>query len=213
MPASSIRQYRAVAIGVSTGGVSALKQLLGSLPVEFPLPLLVTAHISPDSDDGLAVLLDTLCTIRVKEADEHDPLSPGTVYLAPANYHLQVEQDGFLSLSVDSPVNFARPSVDVLFETAAIAFGPALIGIILTGAGFDGSRGLQRVKELGGMVIVQDPADAEADSMPKSALAAVTPDFIVPLSELAPLLTALCRRDDRRSAGTGRAASGPPKVK
>jgi two-component system chemotaxis response regulator CheB len=191
MRKSNGRKFKAVVIGVSTGGVAALKLLLRALSADFPIPILVATHISPDAGDGLAVLLDTLCTIRVKEADELEALIPGTVYLAPANYHLQIEREGFLSLSVDAPVNFARPSVDVLFETAAVAFGPALIGVIMTGAGFDGSRGLKRIKELGGLTIVQDPADAEADSMPRSALAAVTPDHLLPLKKLAPLLLKL----------------------
>lgn len=191
MRKSNSRQFKAVVIGVSTGGVSALKLLLGALPADFPIPILVTTHISPDADDSLAVLLDTLCSIRVKEADELEPLAAATVYLAPANYHLQVERGGFLSLSVDAPVNFARPSVDILFETAAVAFGPALIGVIMTGAGYDGSRGFKRIKGLGGLTIVQDPADAEADSMPRSALAAITADHVVTLKELAPLLSKL----------------------
>jgi two-component system chemotaxis response regulator CheB len=191
MQKSSGRQFKAVVIGVSTGGVSALKLLLGALPADFPVPVLVATHITPDSDDGLAVLLDTLCAIRVKEADEQETVRSGTVYLAPANYHLLVERGGFLSLSVDPPVNFARPSVDVLFETAAGAFGRALIGVVMTGAGFDGSRGLKRIKELGGLTIVQHPADAEADSMPRSALAEVEADHVTTLKKLATLLLKL----------------------
>jgi two-component system, chemotaxis family, protein-glutamate methylesterase/glutaminase len=191
MQKSSGSQFKAVVIGVSTGGVSALKLLLGELPAEFPIPVLVATHITPDSDNGLAVLLDTLCAIRVKEADEQETVKSGTVYLAPANYHLLVERGGCLSLSVDPPVNFARPSVDVLFETAAVAFGRTLIGIVMTGAGFDGSRGLKRIKELGGLTIVQNPTDAEADSMPRSALAEVTADHVATLMELAPLLLKL----------------------
>lgn len=186
-------RYQAVVIGISTGGVAGLKTLLHALPERYPLPVVIVAHISPDSGSGLAHLLDDYCAIRVKEADELEPLTPATVYLSPPNYHLQVERGGFLSLSVDAPVNFARPSVDVLFETAANAFGPALIGVIMTGAGSDGSKGLKRVKELGGLAIVQDPADAEAASMPRNALAAVTPDHVVPLKDLAPLLVKLGR--------------------
>jgi len=106
-------------IGVSTGGVSALKLLLGALPADYPLPILIVSHITPDADDGLAVLLNTFCAIRVKEADEREAIKPGTVYLAPANYHLLLERGGTLALSIDPPVNFARPSVDVLFESAA----------------------------------------------------------------------------------------------
>lgn len=181
----------AVVIGVSTGGVSALKMVLGALPKNFPVPLLVVTHITPDSDNALAVLLDTLCGISVKEADEMEVLVPGTVYLAPANYHLLVEKSGHLSLSIDPPVNFARPSVDVLFESAADTYGPALIGVILTGAGFDGSKGLAKIKINGGVTIVQDPTDAEMDSMPISALQLHNADHVVPLKEIPPLLVRL----------------------
>ena len=191
MQKSSGNQFRAVVIGASTGGVSALKILLGELPADFPVPVLVATHISPDSDDGLAVLLDTLCAIRVKEADEQESMVPGTVYLAPANYHLLVERGGNLALTIDPPVNFARPSVDVLFESAAEAYGPELIGIILTGAGSDGSKGLLKIKDRGGMAIVQTPADAEMDSMPRSALQLLKADHVVPLKEIPPLLRQL----------------------
>ena len=191
MQKNSGNQFRAVVIGASTGGVSALKILLGELPADFPVPVLVATHISPDSDDGLAVLLDTLCAIRVKEADEQEHLVSGTVYLAPANYHLLVERGGNLALTIDPPVNFARPSVDVLFESAAEAYGPELIGIILTGAGSDGSKGLLKIKDRGGMAIVQTPADAEMDSMPRSALQLLKADHVVPLKEIPPLLRQL----------------------
>lgn len=188
MKKSNVRPFKAVVIGVSTGGVTALKRLLGALPVNFPIPILVTTHITPDSDDALAVLLDSLCAIRVKEADEHETITPGTVYLAPANYHLLIERSGNLSFSIDPPVNFARPSVDVLFESAAEVYGAAVIGIILTGAGFDGSRGLLKIKNNGGMAIVQDPVDAEMDSMPRSALKLLKADYVVQLSEIPALL-------------------------
>lgn len=183
--------FKAVVIGVSTGGVSALKKLLGALAPDFPLPILIATHIMADSDDALAKLLDTLCAIRVKEADEQEIILPGTAYLAPANYHLLVERGGVLALSVDPPVNFARPSVDVLFESAAGAFGSMLIGVILTGAGFDGSNGLLKIKQNGGVTVVQDPADAEMDSMPKSALKLVKVDHIAKLNEIPGLLTRL----------------------
>lgn len=191
-------RYRAVVIGVSTGGVLALKQILAALPIDFPIPVLVVTHITPTADDGLAQLLNSQCSIRVKEADEEEPLAPGTVYLAPANYHLLVERSGVLELSVDPPVNFARPSVDVLFESAAEAFGRQLIGIILTGAGHDGSRGLLQIRQAGGLVIVQDPADAEMDSMPRKALELLAPDYLVSLPELPALL---CRLTHNPSGG------------
>jgi two-component system chemotaxis response regulator CheB len=169
----------------------ALKLLLGQLPADFPLPLLVVQHISPDAGDGLARLLDDLCAIRVKEADEREAAVPATAYLAPPNYHLLVEKDGILALSADPPVSHARPSIDVLFESAAEVFGPELIGVVLTGANFDGSQGLKAIKQKGGVAIVQDPADAAAQQMPLSALAATEVDYVLALDEIAPLLKKL----------------------
>ena len=191
MQKNNCRQFKALVIGVSTGGVTALKYLLGELPAHFPLPVLIVTHITPESDDGMAVLLNALSSIRVKEADEQEHITPGTVYLAPANYHLLVERDGTLALSIDPPVNYARPSVDVLFESAAEAFGPDLIGVILTGAGSDGSKGLLKIKNCSGVTIVQDPADAEVDSMPQSALQLLQADYVVRLNELPGILTRL----------------------
>ena len=134
------RHYQAIVIGISAGGMGTLKALLGALPKDFPLPILIAQHLSPDSGDAMALFLDQLCAIHVKEADEEERPTGGRVYLAPANYHLMVEPDGRLGLSADPPVNFSRPSADVLFETAAEAFGEGLIGVVLTGAGIDGSR-------------------------------------------------------------------------
>ena len=191
MRKSSAKQFKAVVIGVSTGGVAALTLLLGALPVDFPLPVLVVTHISADSDDGMALLLDSLCAIRVKEADELETITAGTVYLAPANYHLLVERGGKLGFSIDPPVNFARPSIDTLFESAAAVYGPALIGVILTGAGNDGSNGLLKIKNNGGLAIIQDPADAEMNSMPNSALQLMKADHVVRLMEIPGLLTRL----------------------
>lgn len=185
------RRYKAIVAGVSTGGVEALKVVLGKLPKDFPLPVIVVAHISPEADNGLALLLDDLCRIKVKEADELEKASAATVYIAPPNYHLQLERNSCLSLTIDPPVNYARPSVDVLFETAADALGPALIGVVMTGAGSDGSRGLKRIKKSGGVVVVQDPENAVAESMPRSAMIAVKPDHVVPLEQLGALLRKL----------------------
>lgn len=191
MPKCTQRNFRAVVIGVSTGGVQALSSLLGHLPAHFPVPILIVQHIGAETGDGLARLLNRHSALRVKEADEQDELIPGTVFLAPANYHLLVEAGGTLSLSADAPVSYARPSVDVLFESAAEAFGAQLIGIILTGANFDGSRGLARIKQKGGIAIVQDPADAEAAQMPQAALAATSVDHVVALCAMPALLLTL----------------------
>lgn len=191
MAQSAKHTMQAVVLGVSAGGVAALKTLLGGLPPDFPLPVLIVQHIAPHAGNSLAHLLDEICKIHVKEADECETPLPGTVYLSPPNYHLLVEQNGTLSLSTDPPVCFARPSIDVLFESAAQAYGAGLIGVILTGANFDGSQGLKRIKEKGGVAIVQDPADAEVDSMPRAALAAVQPDYLIRLDRIASLLQEL----------------------
>ena len=194
MPEARARRYKAIVIGISTGGVGALKALLGALPKDFPLPILIVQHLCPDSGDAMAVFLDELCAIHVKEADERERPTAGRVYLAPANYHLMVEPDGRLGLSTDPPVNFSRPSVDVLFETAAQAFGAGLIGVVLTGAGIDGSLGLKRIKDKGGTAVVQDPDDAVADSMPRHAMAAVHADHLVTLSALPQLFIHLSEK-------------------
>ena len=185
------RRYAAVTIGVSSGGVQALKRLLGQLPAEFPLPILIVQHISPDAGDGMARLLNEYCALQVKEADEQEHVEVGRVYLAPPNYHLLVERDGLMSLAADGYVSYARPSVDVLFESAAAAYGDALIGVVLTGANFDGSRGLKTIKDAGGCAVVQDPTDAEASQMPAAALAATQADHVVPLAQIAELLQRL----------------------
>ena len=179
--------FHAIVIGISSGGVEALKALLGALPKDFPLPLIIVLHISPEAGSGMAELLDAVCDIHVKEADELELPVGGTVYLAPANYHLMVEVDGRLALSTDPPVNFSRPSIDVLFETAAEVLGKGLIGVVLTGFGADGSHGLKRIKEKGGLTVVQDPDDAAASPMPENAINAIKPNYVVNLAAL-PLL-------------------------
>lgn len=195
------KHFRAVVMGVSTGGVDALKRLLPALPADYPLPILVVIHIAPGSDNGLALLLDDLSQVHVKEADEGEVLRPGVAYFAPANYHLLVEREGRIGLSTDAPVNFARPSVDVLFESAANCYGAGLVGVVMTGAAHDGAAGLARIQQRGGFTIVQDPEDAVTDSMPKSALALCQPDRIVTLAQLPALLIELAQQVDEPWSG------------
>jgi two-component system chemotaxis response regulator CheB len=183
--------YKAVVIGASTGGVNALQKVLAPLPADFALPILVVQHRLPAPDDFLTFSLNESCSLRVKEADEKELVKPGYVYLAPANYHLLVERDKTLSLSVDARVCYSRPSIDVLFETAAEAYRSGLIGIILTGASNDGTAGLKKIKEKGGLTIVQDPAAAESAVMPRSAIRGVSVDRILSLAEIASLLAQL----------------------
>ena len=177
-------EYQAVVIGASTGGFSAVGELLAVLPRDINVPIIVVQHLSPYSDDYMAQHLNEKCKIRVKEADEKEKLRPGCAYIAPANYHLLIEKDGTLSLTVELKVNYARPSIDVLFESAADAFGDGLIGVVLTGANSDGSKGLKRIKDTGGLAIVQDPASAQVSEMPKAAIKAVQADFILKIEDI-----------------------------
>ena len=163
---------RAVVIGASAGGVQALLQILPSLPASYGLPVLIVVHVPPDRDNALVSLFQARCQIEVREAEDKEPILPGVVYFAPSDYHLLVEKDGTLSLSSDELVNHSRPSIDVLLESAADAFGPELVGVILTGANDDGARGLQAVVEAGGVAIVEDPAEAYASAMPAASLRA-----------------------------------------
>ena len=166
------QSIKAVVIGASAGGVQALLQILPSLPASYPLPVLIVVHVPPDRDNALVSLFQARCQIQVREAEDKEPILPGLVYFAPSDYHLLVEKDGTLSLSSDELVNHSRPSIDVLLESAADAFGPELVGVILTGANDDGARGLQAVVEAGGVAIVEDPAEAYASAMPAASLRA-----------------------------------------
>lgn len=177
-------KYRAIVIGASAGGMDAIKSILMPLQEEFQVPILIVQHLGPHSDGYMARHLNELCKINVKEADEKEKIIPGNVYIAPSNYHLLVEKDETLSLTVDPKVNYSRPSIDVLFESAAEVYENKLIGIILTGGNGDGSKGLKRIKEFGGLAIVQDPRTAEADFMPKAAMKASEVDYILSLNKI-----------------------------
>lgn len=185
--------YEAIVIGASAGGLNALQEVLAPLPADFTLPILVVQHRSPAPGDSLAFSLSASCQLMVKEADDKEPVKPGYVYIAPADYHLLVERDRTLSLSVDAKVCYSRPSIDVLFETAAEAYLSGLVGIILTGANNDGTAGLKRIKEKGGLTIVQDPATAEAAVMPRSAIQENIVDKILSLAEIAAFLVRLSK--------------------
>lgn len=192
-------RFEAVVIGSSAGGIKALSTVLSALPSEFPLPILIVQHLHPNSDSYLARILESKCGLRVKQADEKETIAGGVVYIAPPNYHLLVEEDRSLSLSIDRAVNFARPSVDVLFETALYAYRNKLIGIILTGANNDGSQGLKKIKQIGGYAIVQEPTTAEADAMPRAAITVTKVDKILPLDQIGPYLLQLVNRSQKHS--------------
>lgn len=164
--------FQAIVIGASAGALDALSTVLSKLPHGFPLPLLIVIHLPPDKDSLLCSLLAAKCQIAVREAEDKQPIVSGAAFIAPPDYHLLVEKDNRLSLSSDEAVHYSRPSIDVLFETAADAYGPALIGIILTGANDDGARGLRAIADAGGTALVQRVDLAYAQAMPRAALAA-----------------------------------------
>lgn len=184
---------RAVAIGGSAGAVQALLALLPVLPADYPLPVLVVVHVPPDRDNVLVPLLRARCEIAVKEVEDKETLAGGVVYFAPSDHHLLIETDATASLSGEEPVNFSRPSIDVLFETAADAFGPGLTGVILTGANHDGAAGLKAVAEAGGLAIVEDPAGAYSPIMPEAALAACPSARVMSLEAISDYLLELGR--------------------
>ena len=160
----------AVVIGASAGALEALSVILPALPAGFRLPLIVVVHVPSDKRSMLAELFQAKCRIPVREAEDKEPINPGTVYFAPSDYHLLVETEKSLSLSSDEPVLFSRPSIDVLFESAADAYGSALIAVILTGANHDGAKGMRAVAEAGGITLVQNPDGAFASAMPEAAI-------------------------------------------
>lgn len=179
---------QAVVMGASAGALEALSQVLPALPADYPLPVMLVVHVPPGRDSLLADLLRNKCRMAVQEAEDKVLLEPGTLYVAPPDYHLLVEHDGRLSLSSDEPVLFSRPSIDVLFETAADAYRDRVIGVVLTGANADGARGLQAIAEAGGTVLVQEPDGAYADTMPRAALHACPTAHRLRLAEIASYL-------------------------
>ena len=183
--------YEAIVIGVSSGGMKAMKIMFSHLPKGFKTPIIIVQHISAHSDSQWIQLLNDTYTIDIKEADEKEKIEDGKVYFAPPNYHLLIEKNRTFSLTIDKRVNYARPSIDVLFETAAEAYKNKLIGIILTGSNSDGTNGIKRIQECGGLAIVQDPKTAEAANMPISAISAIQPDYILSLEDIIKLLIKL----------------------
>ena len=181
-------RYEAIVIGVSSGGLNAMKILFSLLPADFSMPIIVVQHVGARSENVWIQLLNNHCKVEIKEADEKEKIEKGKIYVAPPNYHLLIEKNKTFSLTVDERVNYARPSIDVLFETASEAYQTHLIGVVLTGANNDGSNGIKCIKERGGLTIVQQPDTAESSYMPASAIATSQPDYILPLEEIIKLL-------------------------
>lgn len=182
-------RYELVVMGTSTGGLHALTRLLGALPASYRLPILIVQHRSKDSDERLGSLLGVASQIPVREPEDKEPLRSPGVYLGPPDYHLLVEPDS-IALSTEEPVAYSRPSIDALFQSAAYSYGKGVIGVLLTGANQDGTRGLQEIKLRGGYVIVQDPASAESGFMPQHAVRNVLADRVLGLEQIAAELVA-----------------------
>lgn len=182
---------QALLIGASAGGVEALLSLLEELPADYRLPVVCLLHVPDRNDSLLADLLQRRLQLTVKEAEDKEYLRPGVVYVAPAGYHLSIESDHSFSLSREEPRHFSRPSIDILFESAADAYGEQLAAALLTGANEDGAAGLLAVQQAGGLTLIQEPADALVPTMPAAALALLEPDFLLPITAMRLLLAEL----------------------
>jgi len=181
----------AIVIGTSAGGVEALSVLLPSLPEGLRAAVLVVLHLPRERPSLLVDIFTPKCRLPVREAEDKEPIERGVVYFAPPDYHLLVDSGPRVALSADEPVNFSRPSIDVLFESAADIYGARLIGIILTGASHDGALGLEAVRRAGGVTIVQEPESAQAPTMAESALKRGPVDHVLSLEQIAGWLRAL----------------------
>lgn len=184
-------RYKAVVIGASAGGFTATKELLERLPNTYTMPIMMVLHVSPNIEVDFAGAFGSHTALAVVEAEEKVAAVAGHVYVAPPGYHLLCERDGTLSLSTDESVNWARPSIDVLFETAASAYGDGLVGVLLTGANADGAAGMKAIKDHGGMAIVQDPDTAEVATMPLAAIQLTQVDRVLAPAAIGDLLVKL----------------------
>lgn len=184
-------EYEIIVLGVSTGGFKALEVVLSKLPQDFNLPLVIVQHRKKDPDDFFIEYMNGKTSLHIKEAEDKEEIKPGVGYIAPPDYHLLVERNHTLSLSVDSPLKYARPSIDILFESAAEAYESKVAGVVLTGASDDGSEGLKKIRECGGMAIIQNPATAEAPIMPESAIKIAGADHILSLENIGRFLGSL----------------------
>ncbi len=184
---------RAIVIGASAGGVLAVRELLSGLPADLPCALLVVIHLPRGRPSQLAEVMDGAVALPVMEAEDKQPILPGQVLLAPPDYHLMVEDDGHVALSVDAPPMYSMPSIDVLFESAAHVWQHELLAIVLTGASADGAQGAAAVRRAGGRVWVQDPGEAEMPMMPAAALAAAGADAVLTLKQMVQQLAGVGR--------------------
>lgn len=189
-----VHKPEVVVVGASAGGVEALLGLFEGLPAGYGLPLVVVLHLPDGRPSLLPDLFARRLALRVKEAQDKEALQPGTLYFAAPGYHLCIEADHSFSYSREEPVHFSRPSIDYLFESAADAYGAAVMGILLTGANQDGAAGLYTIKQRGGVTVVQDPQEAQVATMPEAALTLHQPDYILTVRGILALLAELDSR-------------------
>lgn len=180
---SARRDYGIVVVGTSLGGFSALKILLAGFPSSFPAPIVVVQHQAEAPTNNLPFLLQRYSALPLVEPDDKQAVEPGRVFVAPGSYHLLLDH-GHFALSIEELVLHARPSIDVLFESAADAYGRATVGVILTAASTDGARGLAKIKRMGGFAIVQDPASCESRVLPDATLALTSVDRVLPIEDI-----------------------------
>ena len=191
--------YQIVVVGTSWGGLNALRELVGRLPADFGTPMVLVQHRHRQSDHLLSTLLQERTPLAVTEVEDKAPIESGNLYVAPADYHLLVDR-GFFTLSTDPPVRYSRPSIDVTFYSAADTYGAETVGVVLTGANSDGSRGLRRIFDRGGLALVQEPVTAESPAMPSAAVRCVPGARVLPIAEIADVLVGLPRRGGARVA-------------
>lgn len=187
------QQIEAIVIGGSAGALEALNAILPALPAGFTLPLTIVLHLPPTKPSHLPEVLAARCALPVSEPDDKEPLTPGHVYVAAPNYHLMISRDRTFSLSVDGLVHFSRPAIDVLFETAADAYGSGLLGVLLSGANEDGARGIAAIKRAHGQTVVQSPETSQVTTMPDAALRLHPSATVLGLPAIGPYLAQQAR--------------------
>jgi two-component system chemotaxis response regulator CheB len=194
MDAASMAKTEFVVIGASAGALAALSSLIPSFAPDLAPAVAIVVHVPARGPNLMVSVLSPHSSLPIVEIEDKAPIAPGTVYLAPADYHVLIEGDRRFTLNADDPVNFSRPSIDVLFESAAGVFAEGLLGVVLTGANSDGARGLRAIREAGGLAVVQDPASAAVPDMPRAAIAAARPHAVLELAALGELFRLLPRR-------------------
>jgi len=191
MAEDSVNKYKILAVGGSAGSLDAVLKIVTALPATTHVSVVIIVHRKNDGESILTNLLSTRTDLNVKEIEDKEPIMPATVYIAPADYHLLIENEHLFSLDLSEKIHYSRPSIDVGFESIAQVFGKAAIGILLSGANADGAEGLNQIKQAGGFTIVQDPKSADVAFMPQQALEIMQPDKVLSSSDIAIFIKAL----------------------